>query len=269
MDELTFDEATAVQDRGSGAFDWDVPAGWAQGRGAWGGLVVGAMARAIVASEPDPTRTVRSISAEIVAPARVGRVRLGVSPVRRGSAVSTWSCVATDEDGRAVCRLTGVLSAPRRDVPDYSAWGLAAMPEAPGADAVPVVPVEPPFGPEFGQQLEFRPITGFPLSGAVAEVSGWVRLRRPVPHTALSLLALVDAWWPATLPALTTLRPMATLTFAANLMVDPATIAAEAPLLHVGRATAAHDGYTSETRHLWSADGRLVAENLQSIALIA
>lgn len=269
MDDLTFDEATAVRPIDDGAFDWTVPAGWAQGRGAWGALSFGAMGRAILACEPDPERIMRSVSAEIVSPARVGAVRLTVSELRRGSALSSWSCLAVADTGEVVGRLSAVLAASRRDVPDYATWGMPSRPDVAPADDVPIVPVEPPFGPEFGQHLEFRPIAGIPLTGGPAVAQGYVRLRRPVPHSALTLVGLVDAWWPATLPAVTTLRPMATVGFAANLLVDPATIPVDEPLLHWGAASGAHEGFTSETRQLWSADGRLVVENLQSIVLIA
>jgi hypothetical protein len=80
---------------------------------------------------------------------------------------------------------------------------------------------------------------------------------------------MVDAWWPAVLPALIEFQPIATVTFAANLNVDPATVPADDRLLHHGWATTMADGYVSEQRHLWTTDGRLAVDNLQSIVLIA
>ena len=55
-----------------GRYALDVPDGWAQGRGAFGGLVLGAMLRAVTRAEPDPARRVRSVTGEIPAPVLPG-----------------------------------------------------------------------------------------------------------------------------------------------------------------------------------------------------
>ncbi|MDO8309401.1 MAG: thioesterase family protein [Actinomycetota bacterium] len=265
----TFAEATRVVRSGDSAYAWHVPEGWAQGRGAWGGLAVAAFVGAIVDSEPDPARVVRSVSAEIAAPARVGPVTITTRLLRKGSALSLWNAMAHDLDGGLIGSLSAVLAAPRQDLPEISGWGLPGAPAVAAADDVAVVPLRAPLGPEFMQHLEFRPIDGLPLAAAQAQARGWIRLEAPVPHTSASLLALVDAWWPATLPALDSFRPLATVNFSANLLVDPASVPGDQPLLHVGHASGVIDGYVSETRQLWTADGRLAVDNLQSIVLIA
>lgn len=265
----SFDEASRVVRTADGGYDWQVPEGWDQGRGAWGGLVAAAFVRAIVDSEPDPARVVRSVSAEMAAPARVGPVTITTRLLRKGSALSVWNAVAHDPGAGLIGSLSAVLAAPRRGPPDTAGWGLPTAPAAPAADEVGVVRLRAPLGAEFMQFLEFRPIDGLPLAAAQAQARGWVRFHAPAPHTAASLLALVDAWWPATMPALDSFRPLATVNFSANLLVDPASVPGEQPLLHVGRASGAIDGYVSETRRLWTGDGRLAIDNLQSIALVA
>lgn len=266
---MTFSDATRVVPVSDGEYRWEVPPGWAQGRGAWGGLVAAAFIGAIDSANDDRERTVRSVSAEIVAPARVGTVTISVRMRRRGSALSVWHADAVDAEGGLVGSLAAVLAAPRRDLPPTDAWGLAQMPVVPGPQDVPVVAVGPPLGPEFMQRMEFRPLEGIPVSGSAARTRGWARLADPVEHTAASLIAMVDAWWPAFLPALGTPRPIATINFSANLCVDPVTVPADEPLLHTGWATAMHDGFASEARQLWTADGRLAVDNLQSVVLIA
>jgi acyl-CoA thioesterase len=42
-----FDRATAIRTLSSGIFEGEVPDGWQQGRGAFGGLVFGLLARAM------------------------------------------------------------------------------------------------------------------------------------------------------------------------------------------------------------------------------
>jgi hypothetical protein len=50
--------------------------------------------------------------------------------------------------------------------------------------------------------------------------------------------------------------------------VDPATLRTDQPLAYEAWVSATDDGFTSETRRLWSPDGRLVVENHQAIVVI-
>ena len=264
-----FDEATIVVPTAPDGYAWDVPDGWQQGRGAWGGLVVGALARSVLDAEPDSGRTLRSVSAQISAPAVVGRHHIQVRLVRRGRSMSTWSATLHDEQDRAVASLVAILGTARgADAPEALArWGRARPPLAPPAGDVPAVAVEPPFGPVFGRHCSFRPVSGTPLGGGAAESVGWVDFAAPTTRTAISLIALVDAWWSASLAALTELRLFGTVNFMANLLLDPATVPADEPLLQHSFVSAAHEGFVSEHRRLWTADGRLVVDNLQTIVV--
>lgn len=266
----TFDTATRVDQQGDGHFGWAVPDGWQQGRGAWGGLVVGAMIRAVQATEPDADRVVRSIAANLVAPAVVGDHEVRVTPVRRGSAVSTWTVTVTDAEGAGVATASVLLGAPRslEDAPDFESWSILEAPQAPAPNGVPVLDLGT-HGPTFLQHLAPRVVTGIPGQRGLPEAVGWIDYARPVTPSSASVLALVDAWWPASLAALDRMRPVATISFAANLLVDPRTLVAGEPLLHHSLVSGATEGYTSEHRRLWTADGRLAVDNLQSIVLIA
>jgi hypothetical protein len=266
---MDFPTATTVYGRAEEGFAWEVPDGWQQGRGAWGGLVVGALLRAVEASEPEDGRSVRSIAAHLVAPAIVGPHRIETTLVRRGSAVTTWQARLTDGSGSVVATATVLLGASRSlaDAPDASAWSMLVPPAAPGPDAVPRLEFGPPLGPAFFQHLDARVVTGILGGSGLPEAVGWIDYVRPFAPTAASLLALVDGWWPASLNAMPAWRPIATISFAANLVIDPSTVTG--PLLHHSLVTAAADGYTSEHRRLWTSDGRLAVDNLQSIAIIA
>lgn len=264
-----FDTATALTAGADGTYAWTVPAGWAVGRGAWGGLVIGSLVKAICDSETDTARVVRSVSAEIAAPATIGNHEVVVTNLRRGSGLSTWGATTTNADGELVARLTAVLAVTRESAAsvEYASWDLPPAPKAPPADEVPPVEMSG-LGPEFMQHLDIRYLDGLPYSAGAARTGGYVRLAAPVPHTAASLLGLVDGWWPAAIVALDRMRPMATINFSANLMVDPASVAPDELLLHDGFATASYGGFTSEQRRLWGADGRLIVDNLQSMILI-
>lgn len=263
-----FERATTVVPIGESSFSWQVSEGWQQGRGAWGGAIVGALLRAITASEPDVRRRVRSVTAQLVAPAVVGPHRIDVRPIRSGSAVSVWTSDAVDAGGLPVATLTAVLGSARAPGVDVARWGRLSPPTVPTPADVPEVAVGPPLAPEFMRNLRMRPISGTPLEGGVAETTGWVRLAQPGPHGDESLIAMVDAWWPCAVVAATSMRGFTTASFAANLLVDPSSLDPDEEFLHHGVVTAAADGYTSEHRRLWTADGRLAVDNLQSIVVI-
>lgn len=246
---------------------WHVPDGWQQGRGAWGGLVVGALVEAVARLE-DPDRPVRSVSAQLSAPALAEPHELSVERLRAGSALSTWSVALDSAAGERVAQAVILTGQERASdmVPAWEAWQSARMPVADWRTAD-VVPLAPPIAPAFSAHLAFRPLTGLPMSGQEM-VSGWIGFPDAGEWSAAALLALVDGWWPVAISRPAAMRPMATVSFAANLLVDPATVPAGEPLYFEGTVAGALGGYVSELRRMWTADGRLAVENLQSIAVI-
>lgn len=257
---------------------WSVPEGWRQGRGAWGGYTITAMA-ARVGQLEDSTRTLRTLSAQIMEPLTVGDYLIEVQCLRQGSAMSTWAVsVIRSHDGVLVAQSQIITGTPREvdTNPDMNKWGTATMPEVTSPDTTPVVPVGPPFAPEFTTHLEFRPISPLPTAGNTATSLGWIRLPSSTEKgdhwAAAELMGIIDGWWPASYTLMESMHPMATVAFSVHLLIDPRTIAPingeRAPLLHEASVSSAFGGFTSELRRLWTPDGRLVAENLQSIVVI-
>jgi hypothetical protein len=230
--------------------------------------VIAALVRSVIASEEDARRTVRSISVQMMGPALVGPHVIDTRLVRRGSSMSTWSALAHDHTGAVVTSMVAILGAPRAEVRTQEGlgWGTVSAPVVPPADSLERAPSGPPY-PTFMQHFDFRPVTGMPFSGEQAASDGWLRLVQSPSPSAVLLLALVDAWWPATLSILAEMPPMATVNFTANLVVDPATVRPGEPLLHQSFVTAAADGFASEHRRLWTPDGRLAVDNLQTIVI--
>lgn len=264
----TFEELTRID-----ADAWDSPAGWRQGRGAWGGLLVGTAVRAaqeadVRDGEDASPRFVREVSVDMLGPVAPGRIPIGLEPLRQGSGTSAWR-VEFRGDGDVLASSSVVLGRNRSgDQPS-----LVDERRTPPADLdwarVPIIEIAPPMAPEFAQHLQFRPITGIPYSGQRDDVVCWVRFPQDVACLdAALLLGMVDALWPASLVTFTDPRPVATLTFAASLLVDPATVDPDLPLLHHGRLVSMSGGYATETRELWTADGRLAVWNTQVMAVI-
>jgi acyl-CoA thioesterase len=234
-----------------------VPDGWQQGRGAFGGLVIGAMVRATARTTLDPGRSVRSVTAEIVAPVVPGPARIEVATWRRGSTMQ----------GEVAARATVVLATDRPDAPTST----VAPPTAPRWTELPVVHAEPPLAPVFMRHFALRPCGPFPYSGsAEATTLGWVQARSRVARRldAAHVAALADVLWPSHAVTWTTLRPLVTVAFVLDIMIDPATLDPDEPLLHRARCPAAARGMVVDDRELWTAGGVLVARNQQTYAIL-
>lgn len=275
----SFAQLTAVHDG-----RWSVGEGWLQGRGAWGGLIVGTAVRAALGRHAeragDAALGVREVSAHMLAPVPVGDWPVAVEALRLGSGTATYRIDVRDDgvpgdvmgDGsgapQVLAGCTVVLGRARAaDLAEYRDPGMA-MPDAPPWRDVPEVALGAPMAPEFTRYLEFRPVSGWPYQGITDDVVSWVRFPDDTVPDAARLIGLVDALWPAALVAVKEMRPMATLTFTATLHVDPATVDPGEPLLHHGHLVALDEGYAAETRTLWTPDGRLAVRNTQVLAII-
>jgi acyl-coenzyme A thioesterase PaaI-like protein len=262
-----------------GRFTLDVPDGLQQGRGAWGGVATGAMVSAARQAVPRPELAVRTLSAQLIAPLRVGRADIAVEVLRQGAATTTAAVRVSDPEGSVVAHGVVVLGDARagEDVPDGEQWLSLTPPAelAAGPDSVAVVPLGPPIAPVFLRQLELRPIAGLPFTGgSEPDVTGRVRPLAPVSVLdAAVVVAMADAWWVAIMPRLDRPRPVGTLGFTVDLTTAPEDLPVEPdgrlrPLFHRGRTLAARQGYTLEQRELWTEDGRLVSWNTQTVAVI-
>lgn len=239
----------------------DVPAGWRQGAGAYGGLVVAAMMRAGEQAIGDPARTIRSVTAEIPAPVEAGRADFVVDILRAGKSVTT-ARIALVQRGETRAHAVIVAAATRTGAP---AWNTITPPSVPAFDRVAPVPPSPAM-PEFAQHFDYRIAEGVPGAGAGVQTLGWVQARTPgARRDAAYLAAMIDVWYPGALVHMTQPRPMATITFTLDVIhTDPG----DEPLLYRGVSPVCSDGYVSETRELWRADGTLLARNHQTFVII-
>jgi hypothetical protein len=265
-----FERASAVEllpttDETALTFRAHIPDGWQQGRGAFGGLVLGTLLRAMIAAEPDRARTPRTLTGDLAGPVLPGEALLHVRVVRRGANQTNVSA-RLEQGGVELASATTILSAPRAS--DARTLSPRPPPAKPFAD-VEVVPIGPPFGPVFAPHYEYRPTGPLPFSGAHEPITaGWVRERTaPDRLDAPGLTALLDAWWPALFSIDQGPRPMATVAFTAEYLHDPAALPAGAALLHTGRVHALAGGFFLELRELWWGDV-LVALNQQTFAVL-
>lgn len=265
MIESDFSLVSAVQRSGPETFQLAVPASWAQGRGTFGGLVIGAMVNAVRAVEPDAARTVRSVSAEICGAVPAGDVVIEVATLRRGSGLSSFSVALRpakdDREAQPVFAAAMVTLAKTRQPGGFCARTPPAMPPIASLGRA---PVGPPFAPVFTQHVGFYVTGPAPFSGAAtAAIEGWVELETSAWGPA-EIVAVADAYWPSVLATETAPKPVVTVSFSMHLLSMPP----RGPLYVRGKASAAEDGFVSEEREVWAPDGTLVALNHQLFAVV-
>ena len=239
----------------------DVPTGWRQGKGAYGGLVVAAMMRAADAAIADPARPIRAVTAEIPAPVEAGRAELPVEVLRAGRSVTT-ARIALVQSGETRAHAVVVAAAAR----EVSGWNGLTAPVVPPWNEVATLPFTPGMA-EFAQHYEYRIVDGIPCSGG-AQAVGWIKARAPgTRRDPAFVAAMMDAWFPVALVRMREMRPMATIAFTLEIVSDVSDLGDE-PLLYRATSPVCSDGYAFETRELWRADGRLVARNHQTFVII-
>lgn len=244
----------------------EVPDGWQQGRGAFGGVVVATLVRALEASE-DGGRPLRSIQVQICGPLQPGPAQITVDRVRPGGGVS-YLGARLEQDGAVQAHAMASLGRNRNT---DGSWTTSQPPSVPRWQDVPVLPVQPPFGPVFAVHCEFRPcVGGMPTTGGDRAYSGgYMRFKNPGPARDTALLAaFLDTWWPSAYARFRDLRPMATIAYTAQFLDSWGDLDPDEPLLVVCSSDAAREGYVVEMRELWAPGGRLLALNQQTMAIL-
>jgi len=262
----TFEDVSAVAALGEARFSAEIEDGWQQGRGAFGGLVLALLARAMERVETDPTRRLRTLSGEICGPVLPGPVVLEVATLRRGSSATYLDARLLQFDA-VLARASATFSAVRKVEAEALSPPPPALESLAGLDPL---PVEPPLGPAFARAFEYRSPGPYPYSGSDSrELIGSILLRQPPPRIdAPTVIAYADAWWPCWLSTQDRPRGTATIHFNAQLVIDPATLDPQAPLVHLARLHTQSDGYLVEFRELWSGS-TLVALNQQTFAILS
>jgi acyl-CoA thioesterase len=236
----TFLRAIDLQPLGEGRYRTEIPDGWQQGKGAFGGLVMAALVRAIEREEPDPARRLRALTGEIPAPVLPGPVEIRTEALRRGAGVTTTRAVLTQR-GEVLAQATGVLGSARRGVPG---WRTLAAPVMTPWRAVEPIPYVAGVMPTFTAHLEMRSVGPAPFSGEEApRAEGWVRPRAPMGERGAAYLAgLVDVWWPCALVRFDAPRPSATITYTLELVGDFDGLDPDDPLYYRARRPSPRTG---------------------------
>ncbi|WP_053233481.1 acyl-CoA thioesterase [Sandaracinus amylolyticus] len=259
-------EALSTPRRGAaGPWEWTVPDGWQQGRGAFGGLVIATMVRAIDEHVADPERTVRSLTVELPGATLVGAAEIAVETLRAGSGQSTVAARLTQGDElRAHCvAVSAKARAGSEGFVEASAPRMTPWRDVPAVDMS-------AFGPPFSKAFEYRNVGPLPFtSGATACCEGWVRMREPgAKADAAWCAAMLDAWWPTLFSRSAGPRPMGTVAFTMQVLCDLREVDPTGTFAYRAWTPVAHEGWVLEMRELWDEQGNVVAMNQQTFAVI-
>ena len=262
----SFDKVRALVSVSNDEFDWDVPDGWQQGRGAFGGLVLATLLDAMRTREVDEARLPRAFMGELCGPTLATRARISTHILRRGN--NQTNVTARLSQGHETIAQTSLTLAAARNVKNPPKLGMPS-PVRPAWQDVAVAPIRAPLGPKFAEQYEFRVVSGIPFTGQVEpEITGYIRETVPLSRvTHGAIIGRLDSYYPAVFAMERGPRPIATVSFMAEFLEDPATLDPAVPLFYRARSIAQAGGYFVELRELWNGD-TLVALNQQTFALL-
>ncbi len=261
--------ATTWTRAGGARFTAEITPPWFQGKGAYGGLLNAGVLRAMMTVVDAPARRPRTLHVHFCAPAREGPLTCDVVVERAGATMSTLSARVRQGD-TVVTLASATFAVPRPRPEDALVYLDAQMPAVPAPEGVPTVPPDVPVLPAFTQFFEYRMCLGDPplSSSPRSLVGGWLRPREPVVVDAPAVAALIDAYPPALMPRLPSLRAASSVDMTIDFHGDPAAVAPGAHVLIVQSSRVGDGGMTDERCDLWSADGVLVATARQLVALL-
>jgi acyl-CoA thioesterase len=241
-----------------------IAADWLQGRTVFGGLQAALALRALehAVGEPLP---LRALQATFVGPVPAGTVTVSSRVLRRGRSVVQGEARLLSADGDTLCLVIAVFGQARAST-------LQRQPPHPPAtpvDQLPDVPYLEGLTPVFTRQFAMRfARNGIPFSGVTEPVSQtWLAHRDPAPLSTAHLVALADV---IPSPALALLKQPAaasSLTWSLDLLQPRVDFDPAAFWRMDAEATAAGDGYVSQTATLFNPAGEAAAYSRQVVTV--
>ena len=247
----------AAAERHDAGFRTTVPAGWMQGRTAYGSLSAALALQAALDLEPD-LPPLRSAQIAFIGPL-AGDITVTATRLRRGRNAAFLQSDVASEAGLGL-RATFVF--------------MAELPSVIVHDAAPRGPIAPP-APDAelytGPEAFFTGNFNFWDSKAdlgPSEWLRWARLRaREDLHPMVELMATGDGLPPGAFKlAAQRQTPLSSLNWQINFLTPEPATRDGWWLLHA-RADTAHHGYSSQRMSIWNAAGEPVAEAMQGVAI--
>jgi len=235
----------------------EIPPGWAQGRAAFGGLVVQSALKALRALEPEG-RPLRSVLTNFVGPALEGPIEAELRVLRSGRSVTHTQAIVMQEGSVR----TVVIACFGGSRPTTLTLPSPAMPSVPGPEGLPPMPLMKGLIPDFLQNFDVRVLEGIPFTGsAIPRVRWWMRPSADTPIEESTLAGLFDLPPPPILPMATAPFPSSSLTWQLDVLEAPK--AEDEWWFYEGDTSFAGQGYADLNACLWARDGRMLARGRQ------
>ncbi|MDP6946816.1 MAG: thioesterase family protein [Myxococcota bacterium] len=249
--------------RGDGVYETVLTEEWFQGRGSFGGLVVGALLHAFTETLEAPDFSPRSLTVHFCSPGKAGPAQCRVKVEYRGrSGAQLTGCVVGDNQVIATGSAFFGLSRPSK-----MKWSTDERPQIAGPRTFSRAPWLPAL-PAFCKQIDYRYAFGTaPYGGGdEAVMGGWSRPAEGGVLDYPTLAALLDVWAPPALARISTFAPAATIDLTTHFLAPPPA-EPDAFVLHHCTAPTMGGGYAETLGTAWSEDGTLLARTRQWVAI--
>ena len=248
-------------------FEGELSADWANGPGAYGGIIAATLLRQMERTLDHDDHHPRTLHVHLCAPLRFEPATLEVRSDRRGRSLSHLSArIAQGDDLPATASATFAKNQP--EAPVLRDLDPPEVPDHGELEPAPELPMMPDFSTNF---FEMRFCIGdLPLSGSeTAESGGWLSTKAPFADGPMLAACLMDAWPPAVFPTFETFRRAVTVDhrfqFWNATHRDDQT---DEPFLVRATSEIVDDGYAQEDVAVWTEDGELVATARQLYAIL-
>ena len=243
-----------------------IPENWGQGRATFGGMLAALMYQRI-ALQVAADRPVRSIMVSFVAPVAPGAMDVRVQLLREGKAASQLQ--ATAYQGDQVCAVMLASFAGERESMVRVEPDDAPVFCAP--EEVQAFPFIPGLTPDFTQYFDYRYTLGkMPFMGSTQkEMGGWIKLREESTQaiTVAQILALLDAWPPATFSMLKKPASGSSLTWTIGFVNLPDDCSASDWWQYRADIQSSANGYSHIDGTLWDKHGKVAVISRQTVSV--
>jgi acyl-CoA thioesterase len=257
---MSFIDETRLSAVGATTFAATLTPEWRSMLGIHGGYVAAVAARAIELAVDDPSRALRSFTAQFIRPAHPGPVAIDVHFAKTGRSASFVTAHVT-QDERPVVTATAIAATSRGGLEFAEIVPPVNALMAPPADAEQFFGADP--GTHFAQ-LDLRLAPGLTMFGAHsrAYVAGWIRPLDPNEPVTVPWIVCATDFMPPSM-VFRTNRPVqaATIDMAIQLTSsNPAKAVGAGGHVYAELSCAiSAEGFSVEDGSFWSSSGQLVA----------
>lgn len=246
----------------------EVPDKWGQGRATFGGLVAALMYQKV---EPliEDGRNVRSILLSFVGPVSPGKMDVITKVLRAGKGATQVQATALQNDQVCAVMLAS-FGADRDSVIDVP---FKSAPATRAPDMGDVMPYIAGMTPDFTQYFDYRFTEGkMPFMGSDQPKSaGWIRLKEPCSSNICvpEILALLDAWPPATFTMLKRPASGSSLTWNINFIHQSKEAKGNDWWQYQADIQHSKHGYGHVDAAMWDHNGDIAVLSRQTISVFA